>query len=177
MERDKLFHLLSEGNPNSLGNALEVYEMVLSGSLAVGDLYALYEDEHKVVSMRVSNILKRLWRHDAQIVLPLVHRFRADAAGYTNPTFRWTLAQIFREMYDVLTAEEQEALLVEVKNNLELTTDWIAITQSLETLLYAQKKGYEIRDIKPSLDKLGDDKRKAVLSKVKKVQEALEGGQ
>lgn len=173
MESKLLFDILVEGNPNSLGRALEVFNMVMTDVLSADEVYDLYQLEHRIVSMRVSNIIKRVWRLDMSKIIPLVDRFISDSKTLMNPTFRWTLAQMYREMYDALSKEQCDLLLNEIKRNLIISEDWITLTQSLETLLFAKEQCIEVGDLTPYIKNLVKDKRKSVKSKVLKVQEAF----
>ena len=60
MNEKELYKILLEGKSNTLGRLLEIYDKVLSSQLTVMDVYNLYKMENRIVSMRVSNILKRL---------------------------------------------------------------------------------------------------------------------
>jgi hypothetical protein len=90
MNQNELFNILQEGKPNSLGKTLEIYNKIINNQLDVMEVYHLYKIEDRIVSMRVSNILKRLWREDLNYILPIIDQFIVDAKELLNPTFRWT---------------------------------------------------------------------------------------
>ena len=51
-------------------------------------MYDLYAEEHPIVSMGVSNLMKRLWREDGKLIIPYIGNFIEDANRLKNPTFR-----------------------------------------------------------------------------------------
>ena len=119
MNEKELFKILLEGKSNTLGRVLEIYDKILSSQLTVMDVYNLYKMENRIVSMRVSNILKRLWRTDSNYILPIVDQFIKDSKEYKNPTFRWTIAQLFKELFPVLNLDQRIQLLFEIQRPFE----------------------------------------------------------
>jgi hypothetical protein len=173
MNDKELFAFLQEGNPNSLGNIPEVFDAILKGKISVPMLYTLYQEEDSIVSMRISNLMKRLWRHDSTMILPLVDSFLRDATHLTNPTFRWTLAQIVDEMFLILTEDQRFKLGHEVFRNLSISSDWICLSQSLKACQKLMKKQVGSPD-KEVVRQLTLDFRKAVATQAKKVMELYE---
>ena len=53
-------HMLSGGHPNSLGNTVEVVEIVLSDRFLLENLYNCYLSQDEVVRLRTSNAMKRI---------------------------------------------------------------------------------------------------------------------
>ena len=169
IEENKLFDVLLEGNPNSLGRLLEVIDWIQDSKITIQKVYNLYYKEDPIVSMRVSNIMKRLWRENSDVIVNMVDTFIKDAVKLCNPTFRWTLAQIFKELFVQLNVEQREKLIEEIKRNLSISEDWIMLSQSLDALILAHKKGYDIRDIKSVVVRLSKDSRKVVRKKADKI--------
>ena len=169
MNEKELFKILLEGKSNTLGRVLEIYDKILSSKLAVRDVYNLYKMENRIVSMRVSNILKRLWRTDSSYILPIVDQFIKDAKEYKNPTFRWTLAQLFKELFSVLNLDQRIKLLFEIQRNFQLNDDWIMLSQSIDALIFAKNKKLEISHMTRILDNLASDERKIIQNKLKKL--------
>ena len=93
--------------------------------------YDLYPEEHPVVSMRVSNLMKWLWREDGELIIPYIDNFIEDANRLKNPMSRWTIAQLFTECYHLLSDAQKQLLLVKIKGNLMLGNDWIMLAQSM----------------------------------------------
>ena len=169
MNEKELFKILLEGKSNTLGRVLEIYDKILSSQLTVMDVYNLYKMENRIVSMRVSNILKRLWRTDSSYILPIVDQFIKDAKEYNNPTFRWTLAQLFKELFPVLNLYQRIQLLFEIQRNFQLSDDWIMLSQSIDALIFAKNKKFEISHMTTILDNLARDERKIIKEKLKKL--------
>ena len=169
MNEKELFKILLEGKSNTLGRVLEIYDKILSSQLTVMDVYNLYKMENRIVSMRVSNILKRLWRTESSYILPLVDQFIKDAKEYKNPTFRWTIAQMFKELFPVLNIDQRIQLLFEIQRNFQLSDDWIMLSQSIDALIFAKNKKFEISHMTTILDNLARDERKIIKEKLKKL--------
>ena len=169
MNEKELFKILLEGKSNTLGRVLEIYDKILSSQLTVMDVYNLYKMENRIVSMRVSNILKRLWRTESSYILPIVDQFIKDAKEYKNPTFRWTIAQMFKELFPVLNIDQRIQLLFEIQRNFQLSDDWIMISQSIDALIFAKNKKFEISHMTRILDNLARDERKIIKEKLKKL--------
>ncbi len=171
MNPDELFNMLQEGNPNSLGRTIEIYNKIISNQINTMDVYNLYKKEDRIVSMRVSNIVKRLWREDVNYILPIIDQFIVDAKEFLNPTFRWTLAQLFKELFKILNSDQKNQLLLEIQRNFQLSDDWIMLTQSIDALVYARSKKMEIINISKIIDKLEQDNRMIIEKKVNKLKE------
>ena len=169
MNDKELFKILLEGKSNTLGRVLEIYDKILSSQLTVMDVYNLYKMENRIVSMRVSNILKRLWRTDSNYILPIVDQFIKDSKEYKNPTFRWTIAQLFKELFPVLNLDQRRQLLFEIQRNFQLSDDWIMLSQSIDALIFAKNKKFEIIYMTTILDNLARDERKIIKEKLKKL--------
>ena len=169
MNEKELFKILLEGKSNTLGRVLEIYNKILSSQLTVMDVYNLYKMENRIVSMRVSNILKRLWRTESSYILPIVDQFIKDAKEYKNPTFRWTIAQMFKELFPVLNIDQRIQLLFEIQRNFQLSDDWIMLSQSIDALIFAKNKKFEINHMTTILDNLARDERKIIKEKLKKL--------
>lgn len=169
MNEKELFKILLEGKSNTLGRVLEIYDKILSSQLTVMDVYNLYKMENRIVSMRVSNILKRLWRTESSYILPIVDQFIKDSKEYKNPTFRWTIAQMFKELFPVLNIDQRIQLLFEIQRNFQLSDDWIMLSQSIDALIFAKNKKFEISHMTTILDNLARDDRKIIKEKLKKL--------
>jgi len=169
MNEKELFKILLEGKSNTLGRVLEIYDKIISSQLTVMDVYNLYKIENQIVSMRVSNILKRLWRTDSSYILPIVDQFIKDAKNYKNPTFRWTIAQMFKELFPFLNLDQRIQLLFEIQRNFQLSDDWIMLSQSIDALIFAKNKKFEISHMTMILDNLARDERKIIKEKLKKL--------
>ena len=54
--------LLKGGHPNSLGNTLEVVDVVLGKTDKMEDLFLCYQSDDETVRLRTSNAFKRIFR-------------------------------------------------------------------------------------------------------------------
>jgi hypothetical protein len=158
----EVFIILAEGNPNSLGRLLEVLEFIKTKDFTIEGLLDLYEKEDRYVSMRISNILKRLWREDSKVVITHIDRMINQANSLKNPTFRWTLAQMFDELFLELTAKQKTQLINEIQRNLDLGDDWIMLSQSMKALQKSLNYGFNIKSIVYRLLALKNHKSKVV---------------
>jgi hypothetical protein len=171
----EVFTVLSEGNPNSLGRLLEVLEWIKANEFTIEGLLDLYEKEDRYVSMRISNILKRLWREDSIIILTHIDRMINQAKSLKNPTFRWTLAQMYDELFLELTAKQKDQLINEIQKNLELGDDWIMLSQSMKALQKAIKQKAFLNISIQTLSRLKDHQSKVVKSQAIKLISLLKG--
>ena len=174
MYQNELFNILKEGKPNTLGRTIEIYDKIICNQINVMEVYNLYKIEDQLVSMRVSNIIKRLWREDLNYILPIVDQFIIDAKELFNPTFRWTLAQIFKELFSELHDDQRNQLLVEIQRNFNLNDDWIMLAQSIDALVFSRSKKMNIVKVSNIIDKLEHDNRMIIQKKVKKLKELFE---
>jgi hypothetical protein len=165
----EVFTVLSEGSPNSLGRLIEVLEWIKANEFTMDGLLDLYEKEDRYVSMRVSNMLKRLWREDNQTILIHINRIINQAKLLKNPTFRWTLAQIYDELFLDLSAKQKDQLLIEIQKNLELGDDWIMLSQSMKALQKAIKQKAFLNISIQTLSRLKDHQSKVVKSQAIKL--------
>jgi hypothetical protein len=158
----EIFQILSEGNPNSLGRLLEVLQSIKDREFSIQALITLYQKEDRYVSMRISNLLKRLWREDPKHILPYIDQLIAYATTLKNPTFRWTLAQIYDELNEHLSINQKQTLIKETKRNLQWGEDWIMLVQSMKALKKATTSGVDIQDCQTALLNLQKSPSKVV---------------
>jgi hypothetical protein len=85
-----------------------------------------------------------------------------QAQSLKNPTFRWTLAQMYDELFLELTAKQRTQFIIEIQNNLNLGDDWIMLSQSMKALQKALNYGFNIKSIKSRLLALKNHKSKVV---------------
>ena len=55
---------LTGGHPNSLGNTVEVVNMILSDHSHFQELFECYFSDNEVVRLRVSNAMKRIFKEN-----------------------------------------------------------------------------------------------------------------
>ena len=62
------------GDSNTLGRAVEVFEIVKKDPPRVQEVFDLYFQPDEWVRLRSSNVLRRLWREDPAWVEPFIAR-------------------------------------------------------------------------------------------------------
>jgi hypothetical protein len=155
--------LLTGGHPNSLGNTIEVVNIILEDPLRLEDLYQCYFSKDETVRLRVSNAMKRVCKVHPEWLVHYVDRFLLEISKIDQPSTKWTFAQIFM-MLDVYLTERQRAAVIKIlKYNLETENDWIVLNFTMEALT---KWAINDNDLKkwlmPNLQKLESDQRKSV---------------
>ena len=86
--------LLKGGHPNSLGNTLEVMDVVLGNTDKVEDLLLCYQSDDETVRLRTSNAFKRIFRAKLELFKQWKQRFIKEVAKINQPSAKWTSIQI-----------------------------------------------------------------------------------
>jgi len=158
--------MLAGGHPNSLGQTVEVVEIVLADPTQLEQLYQCYFDDDEVVRLRVSNAMKRIWREKPDLLVPYIDRFLTEITSIQQASTQWTLAQLFLELQDRLSDEQREEAIVLMQRNLETWDDWIVLNNTMQML---GEWAFDRPDLKgwlrPHLERLAQDKRKSVAKK------------
>jgi hypothetical protein len=167
--------MLTGGHPNSLGRTEEVVDLVLADRRRIEDLLDCYGSEDEVVRLRVSSALKRVSRRDPDLFTPWLDRYLDEVAGLNQPSARWTLSQISREIEDRMNAEQRVRAEVLMKQNLSESHDWIVLAQTAETLGRWAADDEDLRAwLRPRLEDMAGDTRKSVAGKAQRVLASLE---
>ncbi|MEM6766234.1 MAG: hypothetical protein AAF824_03535 [Bacteroidota bacterium] len=162
--------MLKGGHPNSLGRTLQVVEMVEHDPSLMEELYACYRSEDEVVRLRTSNAFKRITKSHKDWVTPYLDKFLHEISELDQASARWTLAQICLLMTYDMTAEQMNRAKEVLKHNLTTQTDWIVLTQTMETLGKWAKKDIILKKwMLPHLEKHTQDNRKSVAGKAQKI--------
>ena len=121
------------GRSNSLGRVDEVVAIVLADRSRLEELYACLFDEDAWVRMRAADALEKVCREAPDSLLPYIDRFAAELTGSTQPSIRWHLAQIYRQV--PLTAGQKAFAIGWLEGLLaEPGLDWIVAANAMETL-------------------------------------------
>ena len=167
--------MLTGGHPNSLGRTEEVVDLVLADPRRIEDLLDCYGSEDEVVRLRVSSALKRVSRRDPDLFAPWLDRYLDEVADLDQPSARWTLSQVSREIEDRMSAEQRVRAELLMKRNLDESDDWIVLSQTAETLGRWAAADEELRTwLRPHLEDLVCDPRKSVAGKAQRVLASLE---
>ena len=165
---------LKGGHPNSLGNTVEIVEEVLETPTQFGALFQCYFSDDEIVRLRVSNAMKRICRAKKSLLLPYLDRFLDEISRIEQASTQWTLAQLFLELENEMTADQKSRALDIMKRNLAQHEDWIVLNQTMETLGRWAKNDMELGVwLQPHLERLRKDSRKSVANKAMKTTKVL----
>ena len=155
--------MLTGGHHNSLGRTVEVVAIVLDDQTQFEQLFECYFQDDELVRLRTSNAMKRIWRQRPEWFIPYLDRFLTEVSQVEQPSTRWTLAQLFRELDRYLTLQQRQQATELLRHNLEVCDDWIVISQSLQTLAKWARKDDGLKEwLLPVLMRFSRDPRKSV---------------
>ena len=162
--------MLSGGHPNSLGNTVEVVEIVLGDRALLENLYTCYFSQDEVVRLRTSNAMKRICQKQPQWLVAYIDRFLTEVSQIEQPSAQWTLAQLFARLDRYISEQQLERAKVILKHNLTNYSDWIVLNTTIETLGKWSKQDTDLSIwLKPYLEELSSDRRKSVAGRAKKI--------
>jgi hypothetical protein len=166
--------MLAGGHPNSLGRTIEVVDLILADPARLEQLYQCYFSPDEVVRLRTSNAFKRIWREHPDWLVPFFDRFLSDISQITQPSTRWTVAQMFHELNDLLTPDQRRAAVAVVQRSLTESDDWIVLNNALEALAAWAKNDPALKAwLEPHAVRLAGDARKSVAGRAARVIKAL----
>jgi hypothetical protein len=158
--------MLTGGHPNSLGRTLEVVDFILADPPQLEQLYQCYFSKDEVVRLRVSNTMKRVCRAHPDWLVPYIDRLLTEISPINQASTQWTLAQLFMELEDRMTAEQKAAATRIMQTNLTEQHDWIVLNFTMEALTMWSKDDPALREwLKPQLERLTHDTRKSVAAR------------
>jgi hypothetical protein len=162
--------MLTGGHPNSLGNTVEVVSIVLADNSRFEELFECYFSSDEVVRLRVSSALKRVQKSQPELVYSYIDRLLDEISTINQASTQWTLAQLFLNMTDELTAEQLTKAKSILKHNLTASQDWIVIIQTLKTLVQWSAQDEQIKDwVISQLHVHAHDTRKSVSKNASKL--------
>lgn len=166
--------MLTGGHPNSLGNTLEVVDIILSEKERLEELYQCYFSEDEVVRLRVSNAFKRICKEHPDWVAEYIERFLTEISKIDQASTQWTLAQLFNDLKSFMDVGQINRAKEHMKKNLTNHDDWIVLNTTMQTL-YEWSLGDSnlLEWIKPHLERLSQDKRKSISNRAKKLIKAI----
>ena len=161
--------ILTGGHPNSLGNTIEVVEMVLEDTRKIEELFQCYYSKDEVVRMRVSNAIKRIAKANQLLIVPYLDRFLNEICKINQSSTKWTMAQLFLMLENHLTAQQFRRAKEILLKNLNESDDWIVLNMTMETLAVWALRDEDLKvALMPRLKKLKKDHRKSVFTKASK---------
>jgi hypothetical protein len=167
-------YMLAGGHPNSLGNTVEVVNLVLADKNKLEDLYQCYFYDDEVVRLRASNAMKRICKEHPDWLVPYIDKLLKDISKINQPSTQWTLAQLFLWLEKDMSVKQFETAKEILKTNLEKSDDWIVQNTTIETLSTWAKNDEKLRLwIIPKLEKFSKSNRKSVTGRAKKMLNSL----
>lgn len=161
---------LTGGHPNSLGNTAEVVDTILKHPNRLEELYQCYFSSDEVVRLRTSNAFKRICAEHSDWLVPYLDRFLTEVAAIDQASAQWTLAQLWNELKEYMTDEQQHQAQAHLQHNLENCQDWIVLNNTMQTLSDWASEDHELREwLRPRLQRISEDPRKAVAGRAKKL--------
>lgn len=162
--------MLTGGHPNSLGNTVEVVELIFADKKRFDDLYQCYFSEDEVVRLRVSNAMKRICKEHPDWLAPYIDKPLKDVSRINQASTQWTLAQLFLWLESYLTGSQKKQAVQLLKNNLENSDDWIVQNTTIETLSMWAKGDDSLKTwLVPKLTYFAGSSRKSVAGRAKKM--------
>jgi hypothetical protein len=166
--------MLTGGHPNSLGNTVEVVELVLADSARLEELYQCYFSADEVVRLRVSNAMKRICKEYPEWLVPYVDRFLNEIAKIDQASAQWTLAQLWEALTGFMNDNQLAQAKTHLKYNLTHHNDWIVLNTTMQTLSEWAKQDKDLKTwLQPHLERLSEEPRKSIAGKAKKLLKAL----
>lgn len=162
--------LLTGGHPNSLGNTMQVVEIILENNERFDELYQCYFSQDEVVRLRVSNAMKRICKVKKELLLPYLDRFLEEIAQIQQASTQWTLAQLFQELEADFSEKQKIQATKTLQKNLENSQDWIVLNHTMQTLSDWSKANEALKNwLHPHLNQLSKDSRKSVAKRAQKL--------
>jgi hypothetical protein len=172
-EHKPIEQLLTGGHHNSLGNTLQVVDIVLSDKDRLEELYQCYFSEDEVVRLRTSGSLKRVCKAHPEWLVPYIDRLLDEIALIDQASTKWTLAILFDELRKLMNDKQIKKSRAVMKKNLSESNDWIVLNTTMQVLSDWAKDDPALLDwLKPHLKRLSGDKRKSVANRAKKLMKA-----
>ena len=166
--------MLTGGHPNSLGNTVEVVNLILADRKKLEDLYQCYYSDDEVVRLRVSNAMKRICKEHPDWLVSYIDKFLINISKINQASTQWTLAQLFLWLEDDMSEPQLEKAKEILKNNLNKSDDWIVQNTTIETLSAWAKDDEKLRMwIIPRLENFSKSDRKSVAGRAKKMLNTL----
>lgn len=161
--------LLTGGHPNSLGNTLQVVDIILQDRSRLEDLFSCYFSNNEVVRLRTSNALKRICIEHPDWVYEYTDRLIIEISPINQASTQWTLAILFRLLTSFLSQAQKSKALEILKINLDNHTDWIVINTTMETLFEWSKSDQDLEKwLRPRLEKFVLSDKKSIAGRAKK---------
>lgn len=162
--------MLTGGHPNSLGQTVEVVDLVLADQARLADLYACYFSKDEVVRLRVSSAMKRITTAHPEWAMPFMDGLQSEIAAIDQASTQWTLALLFDLTKKLLSPSQQRRAIEIMKKNIEIHHDWIVLNTSMQVLFEWSAEDPKLSKwLAPQLKRLQADSRKSVAKRAAKL--------
>ena len=159
---------LKGGHPNSLGNTLEVVDVVLGNTDKMEDLFLCYQSDDETVRLRTSNAFKRIFRAKPELFNKWKQRFIKEVAEIAQTSAKWTTIQILDELLDQLDEKEKTQSVEICLRYLRNEEDWIVINQSLKFIMnHLERFDFKDSEMMKLLNIFVDDEQKSISKNTK----------
>jgi hypothetical protein len=166
--------MLTGGHPNSLGNTVEVVDIVLNDENRFEDLYQCYFSKDEVVRLRVSSAMKRICKERSDRLVPYLDRLLIKVSNINQASTQWTLAQLFLWLEKEMTPDQKIQAVRILRKNLENSNDWIVQNNTIETLSHWAKEDSDLKEwLIPRLEHFKKNDRKSVAGRAGKMLKML----
>ncbi|XGW00283.1 MAG: hypothetical protein ACAF41_15270 [Leptolyngbya sp. BL-A-14] len=166
--------MLTGGHPNSLGRTIEVVDFVLADPAKFSELYQCYFSNDEIVRLRTSNAIKRIAREKPEWLIPYIDKLISEIAIIDQASAQWTLANLFQTLSGFMSEEQKHHAQDILKQNLETSTDWIVLNNTMETLSEWAVTDPGLKEwLLLQLERLSNDRRKSVAGRAKKIRAKL----
>jgi len=157
------------GKSNSLGEVVDVIELVLHDKSRLDELYECLFNEDAWLRMRAADALEKVCRQHPEWLLPYVDKLHDDFATGAQPSIQWHMAQIYRQVD--LTKDQKRVAIAWLKGLLSTKeVDWIVAANAMATLAQFAKDGsLPITELIPLLKVQQEHKSNAVVKRANKL--------
>lgn len=165
--------MLTGGHPNSLGNTLEVVEIILNNKGLLDDLIACYRSDDAVVRLRVSNAVKRVTKEKPEWAAVYLDDFLGWISEINQASTKWTLSTLYVLLAAYMDTGQRNQAIQIMKKNLHYD-DWIVQNTTAEALYhFAVDEPQLAQWLKPELKKMMSSRHKSVAKRSQKLLEKL----
>ena len=166
--------MLTGGHPNSLGRTIEVVDITLADQARLAELYQCYFESDAVVRLRTSSAFKRVCKAQPEWLVPYIDRFITEISQLDQASAQWTLAELYSDLESYMSQEQRQQAKAVLRHNLVHNDDWIVLNRTRQTLSEWAATDSELHAwLEPQLRRLGNDSRKSVAKRAKKLIEAM----
>jgi hypothetical protein len=115
--------MLTGGHPNSLGQTIEVVNLVLADPSKLADLYSCYFSTNETVRLRTSNGIKPISKEKSEWLIPYIDGLIAEIAKIPQASSQWTITELFLTLTDLMSVAQKIKARQILQRNLETWAD------------------------------------------------------